>query len=294
MKSHTSPKDIFLQLFATAMLYLSIIAIFIVTFILTDWYIASSIDTYPRSIDQLGNMLSFPLAMLVVSFPLLIATTYKLHTRMGEDASIRNSMARGWLVNLTLFLAAIIIAITAITVVYTFFNGDLTLRTVIKSFIVVVISSLTIVWFKSGEDNRAKLDTSQYIVAGISLLLFVSVVVVGVIAMGSPAERRMLRQDQELRYRVQNAYYSIESSLYNAVEDTSLPGEIYAAEDVVYTRLTDNSATLCATFQTEYDPTKDTYYSKPMPMPVGEGKRRLVQPDWSHTAGETCFTITLE
>jgi hypothetical protein len=293
MKTHTSPKDIFLQLFATAMLYLSIIATFIVTFSLIDWYIPSSADTYPNTVDQLGGMISFPLAMLVVAFPLLVVTTYHLYKRMKDNDALRTSTARAWLINLTLFLAAIIISVTAITVVYSYFNGDLTLRTFVKSIAVVLISVLTILWYKGGEE-RVGLEKTQYAVSGVSLIIFISLVVLGVVAMGSPVERRMLREDQELRYRVQNAYYNVESQLYNADETTVLPEEVYTEAGVTYTRLTDTTATVCATFQTEYDASKESYYSKPMPMQLGEGDRRLIQPEWSHGEGNVCFTITLE
>lgn len=292
---HSSPKDIFLQLFATAMLYLSIIGTFAVSFNLTDWFIKSDTDSYPTTIEQLGNMMSFPLAMLVVAFPLFVWGTYMLYKRMKSNPKLQKSQARSWLTNLTLFLAAIIIAVTAIIVVYSFFDGDLTARTLVKSAIVVLISILTIYWYKGGED-KAHIDGVQKVVGGVGLVVFIAIVILGIVAMGSPKERRMMREDRDTLNNVQNAYYTLESSLYDVTEETMFPETLSTNTDVTYTRLTDTSAELCATFRTEYNADDEYYSQRPMmPTKLGRaGERSITMPDWSHGTGNVCYTVTLE
>lgn len=291
---HTSPKDIFLQLFATAMLYLSIIGTFVATFSLTDWFISSDVDSYPNNVEQLGNMLSFPLAMLTVAFPLFVWSSYMLYKRMKQSKALEDSRARAWLTNLTLFLAAIIIAITAIVVVYSFFDGDLTARTLVKSAVVILVSVLTILWYKGGEEKNT-VDGSQKIVGIIGLVLFVAVLVTGVVTMGSPSERRMIREDRELRYDLQNAYYNVESSLYQTEEGT-LPESINTPEGVTYERTSDTTATLCATFATDYTESDDRYYAEPRPTMIGDKDTgvSITMPEWSHTPGENCYTIEVK
>jgi hypothetical protein len=290
----TSPKDIFLQLFATAMLYLSIIATFITSFALTDWFIKSGADRYPNNIEQLGNMMSFPLAMLTVAFPLFIWSTYVLYKRMKQDKTLLDSRARSWLTNLTLFLAAIIIAVTAIVVVYSFFDGDLTARTLIKSAVVILVSILTIYWYKGGEEKDS-VDGAQNIIAIVGVVLFVTILIVGVVTMGSPKERRMMREDREVRYSIQNVYYTIESSLYGN-DDVVLPETVDVPEGITYTRTSDTTATLCATFETEYTESDDEYYVGPRPTLIGDKDtgRTITMPDWSHTPGDNCYTIEVK
>lgn len=285
----TSPKDIFLQLFATAMLYLSIIATFIASFTLVDWYIKSDVDRYPSNIEQLGDMLSFPLAMLVVAFPLFIWSTRQIGTRMKADTSLQNSRARAWLINLTLFLAALIVTITAITVVYSFFDGDLTMRTLLKSAIVLLVSAMTIIGYKGAEEG-SELGKAQPIVLWASIALFLILLIVGVVSMGSPSERRMMREDRDLLYDVQQVYYAVQSELMT--NSSTLPADIDETPDgITYERGEDttNTALICTTFQTEYEEEEFDYYGRPHMA----DKELLKEPDWSHGAGEHCYSLEL-
>lgn len=136
-----SPKDFFLHLLAVITLYASAVSFGAVLFQIINLWVPDPLEQaqfiYQDSIRQL---LRQSLSTVVIMFPVYLAVSWELHRSFLADKAKRYVRIRRWLLYFTLFVAALVIIGSLVSVVNHLLNGELTLRFVLKLLSVFFIA----------------------------------------------------------------------------------------------------------------------------------------------------------
>lgn len=314
-----TPKDFFLHLGATIVLYAAAGALINLWFSVINYYNPDALAGY-----FYGNTVAWPISMLIV----LVPTLYVLEWLIGRDIarlSEKASLAiRKWRIYVTIFLAAALLIGDLIALINVYLNGEITSRFLWKILVILVLSGLVGMHYFYSLYPQLKLSSLVRRVApwaGIALVL--GAVVMGFIAVGSPATQRALRFDNQrvndlstIQWQVIN-YWQTKETLPPTLADAIDP--IYGIKlskdpetkaDYEYRVISNDipnkniSFELCATFSR---PTQDTEgrgefgYGRggfgvayPAYDSIAIGYPGDGQDVWKHEAGRTCFMRTID
>lgn len=301
-KIKSSPKDVFMHLFAIILLYVSAGSFLTVVFQLINY-------KFP---DQLNNFfgsgpIRWAIASLVVIFPIFLWASRFLESDIARNPEKGDLRIRKWLLYFTLFAAAGFIIGDLVTLIFNFLEGELTVRFLLKILAVLLVAACVFGYYlyslrkKPGEfSKRAKI----FVWAVIAVVAVA--VIGGFISAGSPFKQRLLRFDgqrladlQTLQSQIVN-YWTQKNRLPAALDDLrdSISGFIPPVDPETgapYTfRTTGNlSFELCARFNLS---SKDnTLYKEryAYPVPVGPYGEPTLD-NWDHGVGEHCFLRTID
>lgn len=136
-KPYTSAYEAFLYLVLFVCLYISAVSFGSLMFeFINTWFP----DALPGFTDGSGARRA--LASLIVAFPLYLWLTSLFAKAYAKDTDKRGSKVRKWLSYLTLFIAAVVIIIDLITLLFYLLDGELTMRFVLKVITVLFIAGL--------------------------------------------------------------------------------------------------------------------------------------------------------
>jgi len=292
-------RDAFFHLLTFGVLYTTIFSLISLFFQYIDRLLPDFALASPSSDESLSGI-RWSLAALVVAAPLLLWFSRTLLRDIARQPEKVASSVRRWLTYFTLLIASSAIVGTLITVIFSFLEGELSLRFFLKIAVILLIAGCTFMYYflslrlhPGGHSWRA-LHRTFFIV----FLVAVTVVLVwGGMLVGSPMSQRLRRFDER---RVEDLQ-TITQEIYNIVyegkqfEPVQVPRHpipttleavqqqaLYQRPDIVdpqtgvpYTYAPQSNAfRLCATFETQ----RDTEYDV----------------RWNHPAGEHCFSFDIE
>ncbi len=140
--SKTSPKDFFLNLLSTVALYMASASFIVLIFQYINIFFQDTLDSndYSNPLRSAYNAIRFAVSSLIVAFPVYVASLWYMNKEYVKNPEKRNMRIRKWLIYFTLFAAAVIIMGDFVTLIYTFLNGEITTRFILKviTFLVVV------------------------------------------------------------------------------------------------------------------------------------------------------------
>lgn len=145
-QTHTSPKDVFLHLFAIFALYVSAGAFVSLIFDYINLAFPDALNPYEAQ-GAMGSI-RWAIASLVVVFPAYLYSSWMLERGYAANPATREMRTRKWLVHFTLFLAAVIIAGDTVGLVYSFLGGDLTARFALKAGTVLAVAGTVFAHYK--------------------------------------------------------------------------------------------------------------------------------------------------
>lgn len=304
-------RDVFSYLLGFSMLYVGIVSFITLIFqyieikfpdVLGGWY-SSNLETIRIS-----------MATLVVVWPVCILINHLIDKDRARSNGKSDAGIRKWLIYLTLFVTAITMVVDLITLVNYFLNGEITTRFVLKVLVVLVTVGL-VFWFELWDLKNAPKETGRIskMIGIASLLVMVGVVIGGFFLVGSPAEQRKARLDDQRVNDlsiIQNEltfYFQQKQTLPATLDElsTSLNGFIppvdpvsgAAYEFTVIKPGPDEDILnrqpkfeLCATFDaesTDYQNVMVKTRQYPM-MDYAYGQ------NWQHAAGRVCFERTID
>lgn len=141
----TSPKDFFLNLLSTVALYMTSASFIVLVFQYINIFFSDTLDSnsYSNPLRSAYDAIRFAVSTLVVAFPVYVASLWYMNKEYVNNPEKRRVKIRKWLVYFTLFLAAVIIMGDFITLIYTFLNGAITIRFILKVItLLAVVSSI--------------------------------------------------------------------------------------------------------------------------------------------------------
>lgn len=304
--SKTTPKDFFVWAGAMVAFYWSVIAGIFLVFDYITYTFPNALNQY--SSDPYQGGISYEMASVIVLVPIYLLLTWAIRRDALRDPSRRGIWVRRWALLLTLFVAGATIAADLITLLTTFLNGEeLTSAFVLKALVVFLVALGTFVYFIAdlkGYWERFPLYRRTADI-GITTLAIV-VIIAGFFIVGTPAQARLARFDEQKINDLQNIqgqvvnYWQAKQTLPLALADLTdslsygpLPlTDAQTGQPYAYEATGALSFMLCAEFNAQSRKNQNVY-SRLMPaMPMG-GKG-MMQDNWQHSAGRMCFDRTID
>src|SRR3989344_425598 len=307
-KPKTTAKDFFLWAGAMVAFYWSVIAFIFLIFDYINYTFPNALTYYPADPYQGG--ISYEMASIIVLLPLYLFLMRFIRRDIARDASRGDIWVRRWLLILTLFVAGITIAVDLITLLTTFLNGEaLTTAFLLKVLVIFLVASGVFMHFIADLRGYWTMYPSrkQYVVVGVAALAIVSIVS-GFFIVGTPAEARLARFDEQKVNDLQNIpskvvyYWQAKQKLPTVIDDLNnplsygpLPVDAQTGESYAYKATGTLSFQLCATLNKESRRNQNVYSETRAlaPMPAGV-KGVLIQDNWQHGAGRVCFDRTID
>lgn len=290
----TTPKDFFLHLSATIVLYTSAIALVNLALAIINYAFPDALAGY-----YYAGSIAWPISMLVILVPVLYVLEWMIKKDLLRFPEKDSLWIRRWRIYLTLFLAGATIIGDLITLINTFINGEITERFVYKFLAILIIFAVIFVYYileKTAGSEKGK--TTQTIFAWLGIVIAIAAIVGGFLIVGSPYKQRALRFDNQrvsdlsnIQWQIVN-YWQQKGKLPASLEDMkdSISGQIIPADPenkltkYEYTVKGERAFELCATFAEKTQDNKG-YDSYPI-----DGSND----SWIHEAGRTCFQRTID
>lgn len=292
-----SAKDFFLNLGAIVALYTVLGSLINLLFTIINY-------AYPKVADGYGyyynasQSISWPVAALIIVFPILILLMWFLEREYRNNPEDRNTLIHRLLTYITLFIAGVVVAGDLVTVLYYFLDGqELTTGFLLKVLVLLFVSGSLFTYYLS--DIRGTLTSKSRMVWRVfSAAVILGSIVWGFVVLGSPATQRLYKHDtqkinnlMEINNYVTN-YYATNGKLPDNLNDTSSLGYIPVIVDpqtqnpYEYIKKDALKYSLCAEFNKASDPRMDKLSSSQAMYPYGS----VFGP---HPAGRHCFEQTV-
>lgn len=280
----TTPKDFFLHLTATIVLYSSAIAITNLVFSVINYRFPDTLAGY-----FYAGSIAWPISTLMVLVPVLYVIEWFLKkdiTKMPEKDGL---WIRRWRVYLTLFLTGATIIGDLIVLINTYINGEITERFIYKFLAIIIIFGIIFVYYILEKINTKK--ALQKVLAWIGIVIVILSIASGFLIVGSPAKQRALRFDTQRISDLQNIQYQVVNywqqkrklplsltDLRDSISGMTVPNDPENKTEYKYSVKGDKSFELCATFAIKAEV-----------MNGGD-----INENWKHDAGSTCFARTVD
>ncbi len=301
------PKDVFGHILAIIGLYVSVVSFGALLFSLINLYIPDVLQ-YEHGRFAVES-LKWPLAILVIVFPLYVWLTAYLQKDLQKNPEKKELKTRRWLLYFTLFATAVVIVGDLVTLIFRFLNGDLTVQFVLKIIVILAIAGSVFtyyVWNIRKDIPASSHPGMKWFVRGV-LLIGVLLIVFGFFVAGSPFAERLKRFDerriqnlQELQYEVVNFWQTKEKlpvtldELRDDIRGFTSPLDPETGESYGYTVAGTNEFTLCAVFKTANKEEMIVPLRKAIPASPEGYSLPPSEENWLHDEGKVCFSRTID
>ncbi len=252
------------------------------------------------------SSIAYEMASLIVFAPLFLILMRVIRRDIAHDSGRGEVWVRRWALFLTLFIAGLTIAVDLIVLLTTFLSGEeLSMRFLLKVLVVLLVAGAGFLhfiadiwgyWSKNAQYAR-------YINFAVGLLVVLTVIS-GFFIVGTPAEARKMRLDnqrvsdlQNIQWQVVN-YYQVKQKLPTSIAELedpisgySNPRDPQSGEAYAYRATGALTFEICATFAAADAGNKgypSRYSEVAYPAPYG------AEESWAHTAGQMCYTRTID
>ncbi len=303
----TTPKDFFLQLGATIVLYVSVIALVNLVFGIINYAFP---DVLAGS--YYAGSIAFPISTLIVLVPILYVLEWMISKDLKATPEKDNLWVRRWRIYLTLFLSAATIAGDLITLINVYINGEITERFVYKFLAILIIFGVVFTYYLFERMTGKKVK--QKILAWTGIILVIAAIVGGFVIVGSPYKQRAIKIDNQRVSDLQTIQWQIVSywqqkeklpttlaELKDPISSMVIPMDPETKKDYEYIVKGATSFELCAVFGSKVeDPSgrgasygggRGDYVTS---MTYPEYYDGGLATNWKHDVGRTCFTRTID
>ncbi len=316
-KPKVTPKDFFLWAGAVVALYVVVFNYIALVWDYINHAYPDSLNYYPSDPYQSG--ISWEMATLIVLTPLFLVIMYFIRRDITRDASRGEIWIRKWALYLTLFVATIAIAVDLIWILYAFLSGmDITARFLLKALVVLMVAAIGFMHFIADLWGYwEKFPTRNRMVVLGTGLLVVFTIVAGFFIVGTPAQARLYRFDNQkiidltnIQYQIVNYWQQKETlpvslvDLFDPLRGSVVPLDPQSGQPYTYVVTSNLTFKLCATFNAEGDSPQTngslimTRAMPAVPVPFGPmDKNYPVGPEnetWQHGVGAVCFERTID
>lgn len=300
---HSTPKQVFMQLFMIAMLYISVIASLVLGFQYINQLFFDTVTDYRQSI---FDLIRWGSSVIIVSFPALVTITYFVNKEMSADPDQRDMKLRRWLLYLTQFITALTIVIDLMVLVYQFYGGELSVRFILKIGIILLVSSVVLGYYRWELHRDYSPTKVPMITASVVGAVLLGGLIAGFFIAGSPAEQRDIRMDAQRIDDLRSIQWQLTDYIttYNQLPVNQATFESYVEDEwgdsiqvdpetkeaYEYVRVSESIFQLCATFARVSKEDGDSYREYPVNEIIGERALRIKSGNnWTHKAGRYCF-----
>lgn len=303
--------DAFLHLLTYVALGLSTVAVGAIVFHFIDrWFptIDRAAYDYGYGEPSATGALRFTIASLLLAGPLLLILTGYKHRLFGRNQLDPSSGVRRWLTYFVLFVAAVNIIGSVISLVYQFLGGNYTANFILKAATVLVIAAVVFgfyFWELRRIEYRQRNPWAVATLLGVAVL-FAGLLVGGFALIGSPLTARKYEFDQrrvdaamQVRWQVEEEYRRV-GAVPQALEALAKIGADFTVgrdpetnTPFGYEQLADNRYQLCVEFALRTPRLRSPRSAPVAPMRKPYGERSPEGVWYEHGAGRECHTFTL-
>lgn len=288
------PRNFALQLGALICLYVSIGSIIALLFGLINLSFPDA--AYYWEAQSATDSIRFSLAMLVVFFPAYIVLTRIVNKLRRADVEGAYLSVTKWLVYLSLLIAGGVLLGDLVSVIYTFLNGEITVRFILKVLVILLWLGLAFYYYLKDVQGYWVTHEKESKLFGLATIIAVAVIVVlGFLNIETPEAVREMRIDdaqvsdlQSIHYQIQEYYFvqgALPANLEEAYGDLPIPAAPEDRAPYTYEIETDTTYTLCANFV--HSSPEDAYNR--IAVPITEKNY-----NWQHKEGNWCFERVVE
>jgi len=295
----STPKDVFLHLLNIFTFYLGVVS-FIMLYI---QYISALFpDPLNFYYTAIANGVRVSTSILVVAIPVYILTSWLLGKDLVLSPERRELKLRKWLTYFTLFISAVTIIVDLIMFVYSFLSGEMTTQFFLKVFVVLLVAGAVFGYYIWDLRRKKLKSKTPKTLAWVLSLVVLASIIWGFFIIGTPAEQRQRRFDEQ---RVEDLQM-LQSQIINFwIQKEALPQDLSELEDSIsgfvvpkdpqddlayeYIVIDTLSFELCATFKTSTEDLGSTYKGARSVYPFDSFGQ-----NWAHTAERTCFERTID
>lgn len=291
-----TPRNVVLQIGSLIALYLSASFLLTLVFGLITIAYPSDADNY-WEIESATESIRLGIAMLVVFFPTYLVLTRLLNRyRRTEHGALYLTITK-WLIYLSLLIGGLVLLSTLVTTIYTFLNGDLSTRFMLKAGTVIGVIGMALHYYILDARGYWIKHEDKSIMFGIGagLLVFLAIAF-GLRNIETPAVVLEMKLDETQINDLRAIQSQIDS--YMSISSSTLPDNletVYAESGLLvpaapkdregYTyEKTARGFKLCATFSRDNVPNEfiDTTFIDPA--------SKIKNPEnWDYQAGRHCF-----
>jgi uncharacterized protein DUF5671 len=142
--SSTAPRDVFTYLLTAIALYISAAGVILIVWGLADYWFPG-FDSAADLTDNIRGGIS----MAVVAFPIFVYLNKVARARIRSGETNPDSRLRQAFIYLNLFIAAVVVMVDLMVVIYDFLSGDLTPRFLMKAGGLVVVAVLVFSYYRT-------------------------------------------------------------------------------------------------------------------------------------------------
>jgi len=295
----TTPKDFFLHLGATIVLYSSAIALVNLVFSIINYKFPDALAGY-----YYVGTVAWPISMLIVLVPVLYLLEWFIKKDLAKFPEKDGLWIRRWRVYLTLFLAGATIIGDLITLINTYLNGEISERFVYKFLSVLIIFAVIFTYFILEKVNRTqKAKTTQTVLAWVGIVIVLASIIGGFLIVGSPTKQRAIRFDNQRVSDLSNIQWQVVSfyqkkgklpatlsELNDPISGFNIPDDPENKSQYEYMPKGPLNFEICANFAEKIQDAKGRGgYDTSIPYPAGG-----IDNNWNHDKGRTCFERTID
>lgn len=305
MPTKITAKDFFLHMGAIVTFYASAIALITLLFEVINY-------AYPRITDAYqyySPSISFQVATLIVAFPLFLFLSWTLQKAYATEPTLKDAPVRKWLAYITLFIAGAVAAGDLITLIYMFLDGqELTAGFLLKVLALFVVAG-GIFFYYLREIRNVIAPRERNVWRIIAIVFILGSIIAGFMVVGSPADQRAYRHDnqrvadlQNIQWQIVN-YYQQKGGLPDKLEDLEdpisgfmVPNDPETGAPYEYTLIGQSAKAfeLCATFSRESRAVGNPHGSRMMPSMPYDSIAVKTPDNWQYPLGRHCFTRTID
>lgn len=297
----STPRDVFAHLFATIMLIASVVGFTALLFQYVN--VGFPDELQPWGFQAASNIARGAMAVLVVVWPVYLFLMRLLARDISADPEKREIKIRKWLFYFTIFAAALAVVIDLVTAVSSFLDGEITLRFALKILSVLLVAGAVFGYYlwdlKRGDIGPSYLPR---LAAAAASLAVVAGIVVGFFVMGTPAEQRARRFDEQRIQDLQSIQWQIADywgkkqvlpasldDLTDSISGYTAPRDPESKQAYEYRVIEPLKFELCASFARVSDKRYEqssALYDRPYNSDWDT--------NWTHGAGRSCFVRTID
>lgn len=288
-------KNFVLQLGALVSLYASLGAAIAIAFGIINIIFPDAAEYY-WEYESAQSGVRFGIATLIVFFPTYLVLTRMVNQIRRKEHGVYLTLTR-WLIYLSLFLGGAILLGDLVAVIWSFLNGEITTRFLLKAAVLLIVIGAALKYYildARGYWNTHEKQSRLY--GAIAGSAAIAIIAAGFSHIDAPSEVREFRLDEQqvtdlmdMQYRIEE-HYRVNGTLPDGLDEVyadgsaPLPPEDRAAYE--YRVTGERNYELCATFE------RST-------MRDGRSMVRVYEPyagnyNWEHGEGRTCFERIVE
>ena len=292
-QQNNSAKFTFFYLISLISLTFIVLSVGNIIFQIINKHVVDIINTYSGTYS--ASSLKFAIASLIIATPIYYLSVNQINKNLSKGKLAIDNGARRWLTYLILFVSSVVAIGWLIAILYSFLDGDLTIKFTLKTITALGLASIVASYYffdikrekiKSKHSNTIK----YYFYATLAFIIitFVS----GLFFVESPKQTRQRKLDNltlEKFNRITNAinnFYTDNDRLPNNLQELTKDIEYLTnidvrnaenSEIIEYKILEEKKYAICATFHLSN-------------IEINSSNYNYFEKEWQHKAGYKCFS----